>query len=104
MTGPRVRLPGRDYLLFVGELAAAVDAGWRPLPELTLFQSPNLFWPQDRAWCVATEIDFDSTLVAGSASLIDRILVAPGLDAWPVDPTDSLAYDADNLNGHKRST
>jgi hypothetical protein len=29
-------------------------------------ESPCLFWPADRAWCVATEVDFDSTLVSGS--------------------------------------
>ncbi len=36
----------------------------------TLGQSPNICWPADRASCAASEIDFDSTLVAGSEELI----------------------------------
>jgi hypothetical protein len=61
-------------------------------------QSPNIFWPADRTWCVASEIDFDSTLVGGSARLIEAILNTPELDTWPVGPDDSLAYDADKIN------
>jgi hypothetical protein len=93
--GPRLRHPGRDYLLFCSPLRAATEivdptTGWT--------QSPNLFWPADRAWCVATEIDFDSTLVAGSSELIAAVLAEPVLAAWPVDPDDSLAHDGDTLN------
>jgi hypothetical protein len=47
---------------------------------------------------VASEIDFDSTLVGGTEQLIGAILAEPGLDAWAVDPDDSLAYDADKIN------
>jgi hypothetical protein len=28
LDGPRVRLPGRDYILFAGSLAAASELGW----------------------------------------------------------------------------
>ncbi|MCF7547323.1 hypothetical protein [Pseudonocardia sp. WMMC193] len=96
LDGPRLRLPGRDYLLFAGPLADATGLGD---PRGVWPQSPNLFWPQDRAWCVATEIDFDSTLIGGSQALIDSVLTHPGLEAWPVSPEDSLAWDADLING-----
>lgn len=99
LQGPQVRLPGREYLLFNGPLRAAVGAGWEPEPGFRVPQSPNLFWPDDRSWCVATEIDFDSTLVGGSGSLIDDILSSDRLDAWPVSLTDSLTVDADRING-----
>jgi hypothetical protein len=36
-------------------------------------QAPTLFWPQDHAWCVASEIDLFCTLVAGSNELADRL-------------------------------
>ncbi|MGK5683771.1 hypothetical protein [Actinoplanes sp. URMC 104] len=88
----------RDYVLLTGPLHAALQLGDRPRPDWFLPQSPNLFWPADRAWCVATEIDFDSTLVGGTAELAHHLLNDPGLDAWPVDPDDSLAADADRLN------
>ena len=91
--GPRLRLPNRDYLLFSGPLRAGAGLGdprWR--------QSPNLCWPADRSWCVATEIDFDSTLVGGPVELVHDVLAHPELEAWPVDPGDSLAWDADLVN------
>lgn len=95
---PRVKLPHRDYLLLTGPLSAATQIGYWPTPGWFLPQSPNLFWPTDRTWCVASEIDFDSTLVGGTNQLIEAILETPTLDAWPVGPDDSLAYDADHIN------
>ncbi len=52
----------------------------------------------DRSWCVATEIDLDSTLVAGDAALIDAVLARGGLEAWPVGPSDLLSTDGDTVN------
>ena len=96
---PRVELPHRRYLLLTGPLPAAAQLVWPPFR-----QSPNLFWPADRAWCTATELDFDSTVVGGSTGLIDEILQAPALDAWPMDADDSLAADADQINTPNGST
>ena len=95
---PRLGLPGRDYLLFRGPLQAALTMGWQVSASWFQPQSPSLFWPADQSWCVGTEIDFDSTLVGGSADLIGAVLTAPGLDAWPVKPDDSLTAFADLLN------
>ncbi len=98
LNGPRLRhWGGRDYLVFRGGLRAASEMGWRR-DEWFDPQSPNLFWPADRSWCVATEIDFDSTLVAGSAELVDDVLAHPELEAWPVGPEDPLTVDGDHLN------
>ncbi len=94
---PRVHLPSRDYLLLIGPLLAAPRIG-NMLGSRFFPQSPNLFWPADRTWCVASEIDFDSTLVGGTTALIEDILENQRLDAWPVSPADSLAYDADQIN------
>jgi hypothetical protein len=99
LSRPRLVLPGRDYVLLTGPLLAA--RGLRdPNALLGSFEpkSPNLLWPGDHAWCIASEIDFDSTLVGGSVELIHSVLEAPGLDAWRVDPEDSLAADADHIN------
>jgi hypothetical protein len=82
--GPRVELPNRNYALFVGPLAA--------LPSLMDAQddhSPNLWWPDDRAWCVATEIDLPWTYVGGSAALISDVLAEPRLEAQPASPDDN---------------
>jgi hypothetical protein len=94
----RLDLPHREYVVLTGRLDAATRlgntggiGGFDP-------QSPNLMWPASQEWFVASEIDFDSTLVGGSSELIGAILDTPELDAWPVKPEDSLACDADKIN------
>jgi hypothetical protein len=87
-----------DYLLFRGPLQAALDMGWHGSPSGFEPQSPSLLWPADHSWCVSTKIAFDSTLVAGSEDLINAILTAPGLDAWPIEPDDDLTASADLPN------
>ena len=59
-------------------------------------QSANLWWPKDRAWCVHTEIDFNTTYVAGSQGLIDAVLASEKLEAYQLEPTDELVNDAVN--------
>jgi hypothetical protein len=98
LDGPRVRLPGRDYLLFTGPLAAAPLLGWTDPYGSFLPQSPNLFWPKDQAWCVASEIDLFCTLVAGSDALAKALLADPRLEAWRVRPEDPIAFDSDQIN------
>lgn len=71
----------------------AFDAGDR-----TEYQSPNLAWPRDRAWALASEIDFDSTLVAGTADLVRAICTHPGLEAVAVRPDTDLTVFADTVN------
>lgn len=73
-----------------------------PPPNPALFVSrapPHLIWPADRAWYVASEVDFDSTLVGGTTALIDAIVGSPDIEAWQVEETTSLACDADRING-----
>jgi hypothetical protein len=94
----QVRHGDRGYILLTGPLHAASHLGYHPDPDWFIPQSPNLFWPADQAWCVATEIDFDSTLVGGPSELIQQLMNDPALDAWPISPDDSLAADADVLN------
>lgn len=80
---PRVRLPGRDYLLSTGSIAdapACVDDHG---------QTPSLWWPADRAWCVASEIDLPFTYLAGPAALIDQVMAEHRLEALPAHPDDS---------------
>lgn len=61
-----MQLPNREYRLFTGPVAKG--EGW-------VF-GPNLWWPEDRAWCVASEIDLDYTLVGGTEELIGELMGA----------------------------
>jgi hypothetical protein len=84
----RVQLPGRGYLLFKGSVSQA--QGWA--------DGPNLWWPEDRAWCVASEIDFPYTYVGGSKGLIDDILRHPDLEALPATVEDGVNANSDKIN------
>ncbi len=103
LSGPRLGLPGRDHMLFAGSLrdvAALADA--TATADVTPFRpdgrTPSLLWPDDRSWCLATEVDFDSTLVGGPRTLIDAILADPALEAFEVGEDDSLLHDGDAVN------
>ena len=61
-------------------------------------ESPNLIWPADRSWFVASEIDLDSTFVGGSTELINDLLADSRLEAWPASPADPVIADSDVLN------
>jgi hypothetical protein len=95
--GPKVHLPNRDYLLFTGPLEAAAELG-ATIGETFWPQSPNLFWPHDHAWCVASEIDLSFTLVAGSEPLAEALLADPRLQTSPVNSGDSLSGESDQTN------
>lgn len=95
LEGPTLELPGREYFTFSCTLATADEPSrhdeWRT-GDLAGWQSPQLLWPLDRSWCVATEVDYDSTLVGGPARLIDAVLADPRFEAFRVSATDSISY------------
>ncbi|HZF91796.1 hypothetical protein [Streptomyces sp.] len=83
---PTFPTPGRDEILLAGPLADAVSPA---LPGES-DELPDLWWPEDRAWCVGGDVDLMSTYVGGSPELIADLLAAPGLEAHPVGPGDLL--------------
>lgn len=80
--------PQRSYLLFAGSVNQA--PGWQ--------DGPNIWWPDDRAWCVASEIDLAYTYVGGSKELIEEIVEHPALEALACDIRDGITYDSDKVN------
>lgn len=93
---PRLELPlGRNHVVLRGPLMAVNQIG---NPRTFARHAPQLIWPADCTWLLATEVDFDSTLVGGDATLIKAIVESSELEAWQVEPTDSLAADADKVN------
>ena len=91
---PRLRLPERTMLVLRGPVSAA-SASLAPAPD---DQRAGLWWPEDRAWCVATEVDFDSTLVGGSRACVADVLADDALEAAPVPPDQSMSFDGDDRN------
>jgi hypothetical protein len=98
--------PAVAYALGTPTGASTVARGGRlPTPDELFemwaphqWQSPNAWWPDDRAWATSSVMDLDSTLVGGSRALVDDLLADDRLEvlAWPVDG--SLWAHADTVN------
>jgi hypothetical protein len=89
---PKVGTPQRGYYLAKGPLSAALDS-------VDHFdRSASLWWPEDRAWCVTTEVDLSWTYVGGTQDCIASILVHPGLEALPAQLSDRVTYTGDRIN------
>ena len=77
---------GRSYLLFRGSIDEAIR-----LHREFEFHPPTLWWPDDRAWFVHTEIDASSTYVGGSAALIGRLVGEQILESFEVEADTAAA-------------
>jgi hypothetical protein len=76
---PRVEAHARSYFLFRGPLDAA--CGFEPGGSYT---SPNLWWPEDRAWIVITEVDGFSTYVGASRAALEDVLASSDVETIEV--------------------
>jgi hypothetical protein len=92
---PTFQLPHRAYHLARGKITSATTSegavGGAHL-------AASLWWPDDHAWCVATDIDLDSTYIGGSESCIEELLSNPALEAAPVTSSTGITADSDKLN------
>jgi len=93
LDGPRVRVPGREYYLASGALSD-VDDFYVQVGR----QSPNVWWPTDRSWIVATEIDFTWTYLAGDRATIDAVLNDPDIEALETRTDHAVTFDGDSVN------
>lgn len=119
-TAPTIKQNGRAYYLFTRLLAGVVEFSmslaalgleesqvWAaPVMQVGAevgitsirVQSPNQWWPDDHSWFVASEVDFDSTIVGGTETLIERIIVDERLEAVRVNPSSDLTAAGDHIN------
>jgi hypothetical protein len=91
-TGAKFSTPSgeREYILSFG-----------PIEDATSFEfgtGPDIWWPDDRAWCVGGDTDLAATYVGGSATCIEALLNSPGLEALPVSVSDRVDIYADLIN------
>jgi hypothetical protein len=85
----------RLHLLFVGALDEAARIGHWVNEDFFIPQSPNFFWSADHTWCVAAEIDADSTFMGGTRELIDELRATQMIEILETPP--DSAYE-DHLN------
>lgn len=107
-TGPRFEMhgnTGRHYVLFEAGAHDFADPTWPTrapwVDEPVWAPSPSILWPDDHAWVLATEIDFDSTIVAGTTALVRELVRTPGLEVLPLSTDADLTWDGDPINRPK---
>jgi hypothetical protein len=93
---PQIRAHSRAYFAFRAKLSAV------SLFEIAgRYQSPSLWWGDDRAWCVATEVDSRYTFVGASHACVGRIKASATLEAADASLDDPISPRvADGSSGH----
>jgi hypothetical protein len=91
---PVFDLPHRRLFLLTGPITAVR----RSLETPPWWQSPTLWWPDDRAWCVETEVDLESTYVGGTRACLAELLCHPDLEAVTAQPADGVTWASDQMN------
>ena len=71
---PHFDLPGRSYYLVTGPVVAATEL--KDPGSMSDWRNPDLFWPDDRRWFVATDVDFWSLYVGGHDDFITELVRA----------------------------
>ena len=87
VTAPTAEIAGYNYFLLRGPIERATDT----LGGL----SPNLWWPNDNAWCVAQHFDFPCAYIGGSRDAVADLLALTEIDSSPVrvDQIITVNYD-----------
>lgn len=83
---PMMRIPSRAYFLFEGP-PSAVGRWGSPEPLLAAF-----VWPDDRAWCLAKDVDSHWFGIGADEAAIQELLRRPDLDVVPADPTQAQPF------------
>lgn len=91
---PTVSMPHRPMALFAGPLSAVTTS----FDEPPFDQRAHLWWPRDRSWCVATDVDLMTTYVAGSVECIGAVLAEGELESFPVTADQKVTWDSDTVN------
>ncbi|WP_146244824.1 hypothetical protein [Curtobacterium sp. MCPF17_051] len=88
LASPRFLWPARECFLLSMSLPQLSDPSWTDDARVGMYvdfgHTPQMLWPEGREWVLATEIDWDSTIVAGSRSLVDAVLADARFEAYEV--------------------
>lgn len=52
--------------------------------------TPNFLWPADESWCLATNIDLDSTILGAPSRIVSEVEALPELETFRVTPATDL--------------
>ena len=102
LAGPTFDWPGREFHLMSASLTLFAESDWLDTASVDVWpaagHTPQMLWPEDRSWVLATEIDWDFTIVAGSHGLIEGVLEDPRLEAFAIVDSNALTWSGDVVN------
>jgi hypothetical protein len=89
---PRFSMPDRGMHLLRG-----------PLPEIGRLYDlhanpPSIWWPDDRAWCVGSDVDLMSTYLGATAATVEAVVGDPELEALAIPAGQGVTWEADTVN------
>lgn len=102
--GPYFLWPGREMVLLGTGVTELSDPGWGETAGIGWWEddpapvTPQLLWPGGQEWVLASEIDWDSTIVAGPRALVDAVLADDRFEAFEVTADADLTQDGDTVN------
>lgn len=83
---PELELDSRAYYLFEGPVEEAFATTLTTKEDRT----PNLWWPENQSWFVASEIDLQSTYVGGPRAVIGQLVDDSRIEAHEIAVTDVI--------------
>jgi hypothetical protein len=95
-SAPTFVVPARAYHLARGPVDTAAESVLAK--DGSRVQSASIWWPDDHAWCVATEIDLNTTYIGCAEACRDAIRALPGIEALEIDPEAGISWLSDSLN------
>ena len=87
-TQSKVQHRGRSYHMLHGPLTAHTGFAY----------TPSYTWPEDQAWCLVADIDFQWAYIAGTSACVDDIVGTPVLDAYATKPSNPARSGMDMIN------
>lgn len=99
-SAPVASLPLRKYYLFQGSLSNDAECWFDFITRCDghVYQSPNIMWPTDRRWFVATGVDFSYTIIGCDPATGNLLAGQSLLEVASVRPNDDLSVRGDRIN------
>lgn len=98
----RLPMPGRGMIVFSGSLELA-DTRFGADKRFPVGMSAHLWWPEDHAWCVATDIDLMTTYLGASEECVAAVLASDELESLSARADQMFTWDSDTINPLPRS-
>ena len=57
-----------------------------------------MWWPDDRAWCVGTDVDLMTTYIGASTRCVEDLQSQPNLEILAVSADQRVTWDSDIIN------